>query len=248
MELKQMLVGHRTPGFGYPNFWTCLRSKPEGFPYDYLLYVGRNKDSKTALRITGDLLWGKTKAINTQNTSQCGCGERHSPPILLSLNGTLSGGLAHVSLKEIKYFLRSFIALGGRRIYCPTIDYNQGRVLCFDEHSKLIFNSEIADAPFPVADMLKKHWYVKKIGLSVFHELAVWHLGKLADIQRKVGSHGHFIQANPPAVLFADELYAFSKGTGLLMSHDHGCAYCVDYDGYFNINGNLYRIFGYLQD
>lgn len=96
--------------------------------------------------------------------------------------------IAHCSLKSIKNHYRYFFALPKKRDYKPHIEWNnRAPILCFNETNELVFKGEILEAACPVEEMLKEHWYVKRVGLNAFYELVVWRLRFVVRFSTKSG-------------------------------------------------------------
>lgn len=122
-------------------------------------------------------------------------------------------------------------------------------VWCFNEKNELVFLGKIRNAPYPVSEMLKAHWYVQRVGEKAFSELVCWDLGLWHLIRERKDERGHLIQPDPPVVLFVDEVKALENGQKQqLIVDDHSDLLSVGYDGYFLIDGHLYRIYGRKYD
>lgn len=246
-DLGLLLSSHRIPEFSEDSFWT-IWSTPKKFPYDYLLYGDDGVDSKITEKILKDL-GCKFKFIESENTT-CWCGQMHQFPILVEVRrGPHEKWLAFHSLKHVRHHLR-YVAMKNWHDYNPHIRTSIGNVACFDLNGDLISNVEISQAQFPVKEMLEPSWFVKRCGLKAFHELTVWHYGPLKYICRnQLDKNGNIISTKPPIAIFADEIdERFKKGEKYIISDDHGCMYCVSYDAYFVIKGDLYRILGSMVD
>jgi hypothetical protein len=243
------------------NFWLSL-GKKERKPKQFRLYMNGRLASLLGATILMNVGIEFDVVPVTTNSLYC-YGTRHPLPILVDLKK----GTAACSLQEVKNQARCVALQKWGKLEYPCHPYyphhidfrNDGwyrdknnklqhaEVWCFNEKNECTFLGKIQSAPYPVSKMLKAHWYVQQMGEGAFDDLVVWDLGVWLDLKQKVNENGHLIQPNPPVVLFADELRSLD-GKKRVIVNDHGCAYCVQYDAYFLINGRLYRIYGNMMD
>lgn len=240
------------------DFWLLL-GEEDRKPKRFRIYMNEKPASLLGAMILRDM--GFRFEVIRVNTDSLRCYDKKHPlPIFVDLKE----GIAACSLCEVKNQAR-YQALHkfrkpeySRHPYYPYhIDFmNDGwyrdennkvqhaEVWCFNEKNELAFLGKIRNAPYPVSKMLKAHWYVQRFGEKAFHDLAIWDLGLWTNLRQKVNERGHLIQPNPPVALFIDEIKAFDNGQEQLVADEHSCMYCVEYDGYFLIDGHLYRIYG----
>ena len=244
------------------DYWVSVEKGKEK-TRKYRLYMNNRPASRLGAKLLADLGYAFDVVPTTEIALSVGLMTEKCPlPILVD---TREGGMCG-SLSMIKRFLRTRAIPDRSRkhhtAYFPYhIDFNNdgwykdelgkfkcATVWCFDNTGQVAFKGAIEKAPYPVASMAEAHWYVKNTGKpDAFSNLAVWNLGAWEEIKKHIGSHGHLIQKNPPAVLFADEIKALDDGVDHLIiddSAERGFASVVNYDAYFLINGVLYRIYG----
>ena len=244
------------------DFWLSFEEEDKE-PKQYRLYMNCRPVSLFGATILRDV-GCQFKVVQTNTNTLCCYNKKHSLPILVDLKE----GSAHCSLQDVKDFARSFVLHKWGKPEYPCHPYypyhidfmNEGwyrdekgeiqlaEVWCFDGKNQPAFLGKIQDAPYPVSEMLKVHWYVRRVGEKAFPDLVIWDLGLWSDLRQKVNEKGHLIQPDPPVVLFLDEVKTFDDGQKQLIVDDYGCMYCVRYDGYFLINKHLYRIYGRMID
>jgi hypothetical protein len=190
----------------------------------FRLYINKKPESLLACAILRDVCLPVETVRVPADFLYC-YGKKCFLPILVDIQK----GSASCSIFEVKNRARCFAlskSFSSKRecyFYYPyNIDFeNNGwyrdemgniqraEVWCFNENNELLFLGKIKDAPYPVLEMLKAHWYVKKNGR--FHDLVVWNLGCWLELEKRVNEKGHLIQRKPPAVLFVDEIELLKK-------------------------------------
>lgn len=242
-------------------FWLKLGEKKEKEPLAFRLYMNDRPASRWGAQILNDV--GCRFEVVYTEAPFLSVNEGRSPlPILVDLGE----GIPHPSLREVRNFARAFtmwkenpVTHRSVSFYKPQINFwNEGgyqdasghwlqpEVWCFGPDGKKIFAGKIGDSLLPVEDMLGGHWYTKRGGK--FHNIVAWDLGEWKDLLEKVNGKGHLISEQPPMVLFSDELEDLKEGAEQIIVDDHGCPYCVTYDGYFLKDGRLLRIWAKMID